>query len=864
VRERRLGRREGIVCAACLALLAGLLFVAGSVNPEIRFPDPNLESAVRAALGLPDGAIYYADARRKASLDVSNSGIVNPEGLQFFEGLNDLNLEGNEIEDLAPLSVLRRLSALNLRQNRVRDLAPLARMTGLRSLNLRGNAGIVSLEPLARLANLEELVLRDVPVGENAATLRGMKRLTRLDVRNCGIEDFAPIADLLEAGALRDAPGGNVKARADLRDNPALWRAPEDVIARMRPHWDHIAYRYPSSLRTVPVRSVRPPVFSPDGGFYADGFMVSLAADTPETAIYYTLDGSEPTARSIRYTGPLAVAGPEPDPEGALPRATVIRAVGVSPEGIESNIATRTFFVHPLASDRYALPVVSIAMEPGYLFDPSTGIYTDENCEKRGMKWERPAHIELFEQDGAQALSQNIGVRIQGGKTRLMPQKSLRLYARECYDDAGVFRFEAFPGLTKADGEPLRTFHALVLRAGGDTVGNQNNGTMMRDAFLQSLVRNVDSFEKQAQRPAVVFLNGAYWGIYNICEYIDAYYLASHHGVREEEVAILEENAFVKAGDARDADEYLALRDYVDTCDMAEDSAYQTVTSELDVRSLADYYAANVYFQNRDWPQNNIRFWRRSVAGGGRASPWRWILYDADYSFHLWYDLDSPDAYANKYDADIGARENSLSRLMSEVNDWNGERWPNVLWRRLVQNGEFRNLFINSVARQLNSVFAPHWVVRQWEAYRAQYAPEMREHYRRWLPGYSASDWDGYAAVLRDFALLRPGYMRRHTVECFGLRGTAEVSVAGDPAEGFVRIEGLPIREDTPGVSFSGEWTGVYFLDVPLRVEAVAEPGYLFSGWEHGGQEPSFVLKPACDMTLRPVFAPVGPMPDGA
>jgi hypothetical protein len=191
---------------------------------------------------------------------------------------------------------------------------------------------------------------------------------------------------------------------------------------------------------------------------------------------------------------------------------------------------------------RYHLPVVSIATDSLHLFDYDTGIFVpgsitimggpeddkkkDEphlfgNYVQRGVEWERPASFELFETSGERALAQDIGIRVHGGRSRSLPLKSLRLYARSEYGE-NRFYYPVFPDL------PYREYNRLILRNSGQDFFSRS--TMFRDGFMQTLVRDLN-LDTQAYRPSVVFINGEYWGIMNIRERYDEDYLARTWGV---------------------------------------------------------------------------------------------------------------------------------------------------------------------------------------------------------------------------------------------------------------------------------------------------------------------------------------------
>ncbi|MDI6402839.1 FN3 associated domain-containing protein, partial [Balneolaceae bacterium ANBcel3] len=258
-----------------------------------------------------------------------------------------------------------------------------------------------------------------------------------------------------------------------------------------------------------------PPVFSVSGGFYYDEFFLELKA--PESAvIYYTLDGSEPDSTSHVYTGPIKITdrshlpnnlstiqtSPEGKilttgfewvmPEERVFKGNVVRARAMIPGQKPSKIITHSYYVDPEGPGRYPLPVLSLVTDSLHLFDYETGIYIpgkiyDEqdgddhqvaNYFQRGDEWERPASVEFFDEQGARFHSQDIGIRIHGWGSRVLSQKSLRLYARNEYGDSR-FNVQIFPDL------PYRSYNRLLLRNSGQDFFARS--TMFRDAFLQTL-----------------------------------------------------------------------------------------------------------------------------------------------------------------------------------------------------------------------------------------------------------------------------------------------------------------------------------------------------------------------------------------
>src|SRR5699024_1545438 len=140
------------------------------------------------------------------------------------------------------------------------------------------------------------------------------------------------------------------------------------------------------------------------------------------------------------------------------------------------------------------------------------------------------------ETDGKLELSQNAGLRIHGGTSRGASQKSLRLYAKSEYDNEDSFNYEFFNDLkTKNSNQNMTSFKRLLLR----NSGNDRTQTMFNDGLIQNLISTLNTVDTQAYQPSIVFINGEYYGIQNIRERMDEYYLADHYGLKLDEVAIL-------------------------------------------------------------------------------------------------------------------------------------------------------------------------------------------------------------------------------------------------------------------------------------------------------------------------------------
>ena len=275
------------------------------------------------------------------------------------------------------------------------------------------------------------------------------------------------------------------------------------------------------------------PQFSIPSGFYRSGTRLTISCPDPDATIRYTLDGSIPVDTSRIYEQPLT-----------LDSTTVLRTVSCHDAMLPSRHMSNTYFIDYTPN----LPVISLMTNPANLFDWETGIYVEgpnaaQEIPHHGANYWRnieiPVYIEFFEQTERFGFALDAGVKIFGGWSRIAPQKSLKLTAR---DEYGTDRldYRMFPYL------PISDFKSVLLRnSGGD-----RTSTMFRDGLITGLMEGTGVVH-QDYRPIILFINGVYWGIHNLRERIGEHFISDHCGIDLGNIDIIEENGVVKAGDSR-------------------------------------------------------------------------------------------------------------------------------------------------------------------------------------------------------------------------------------------------------------------------------------------------------------------------
>lgn len=583
-----------------------------------------------------------------------------------------------------------------------------------------------------------------------------------------------------------------------LLDSVALPFLPSDISFGRYPDgtdtWALLAEPTPGQTNLpTQFRAYAPkPVLSQSGGTSPGVFQVTLDADTENVEIRYTLDASDPTGASLLYTKPISIS-----------KTTVLRARTFAEGFSPSFISTATYLI----GVKHDLPIVSLVTDPPNLWDWETGIYVEGPNAQSSMphyganyweEWEKPVHVEFFEADGTIGFQQDAGMKIMGGWSRARDQKSLAIFARSEYG-VGEFEYQIFPD------KNIETFEAFTLR----NSGNDWDGAFMRDGFMQNLLAGQMDLELMAFRPAAVYINGEYWGILNLREKQNEHYLASNTGVNPDNIDLLQGSGNSQWATIQgDYEGYQQLLNYLEINGAEDSDDYAYVQSQMDVDNFIEYQIANIYFDNTDWPGNNIKFWRPKDLGGR----WRWLTFDTDFGFGM---------YENR-----AYRNNTLEFALEPY----GQGWPNPPWstfllRTLIENQSFQHRFINRFADHLNTTFDADRVLDILERMAANIEEEIIDHNDRWPA--SAYSWEHHITRMQSFAEERVNYMFDFIEDEFDLSTPVDITLTvSDKSQGYIRVNEMAL--DT------SPWTGAYYPEIPIQIMAVPRPGYRFVRWSDG------------------------------
>lgn len=535
------------------------------------------------------------------------------------------------------------------------------------------------------------------------------------------------------------------------------------------------------------------PVFSKPGQVFTNGGRIRLFITLPEgapegTVIRYTTDGSEPTAESPVFS-PFFIGSTK-----------VVRAKLFCDGYLSPRSTTHSYIFFP--SERaLTLPVVSIVTDDKYLNDPKIGIYVDgtyqSGTENYRFDWRRPINFEYFETGGkASELNQLCETRIQGGATRTNPLKSLAVYANKRFGEKR-FSYEFFP-----DQKPgLTEFKSIVLR----NAGNDFDYLYLRDIIAQRTMASHADLDWQAWRPVIVYINGVYKGIENIRERSNEDNIYTNYDGLED-VDLVENWNDLKEGDMEHLNAFKAFfNEHGHT--MAEYEKW------MDCQEFINLMAMNVYYNNIDFPGNNIVLWRPRTADGR----WRFIAKDVDYTMHLY----NQDNYDYKYFDWLYWKEYDPNHNWG-ANDYEATR----LFRRLMEDADFNREFIDHMAVYMGDFLNYEGTWKVWEPMYNQIKTEYPYHrklYNEWWPNYQDE-----MNKVKTWLQKRTIFMYQHLADYYKLGSPLPFMVnitlneADREALQFV-MNGVPLSE--------GQFVGRFFKDREVVLEGKPGNGKKVTGW---------------------------------
>lgn len=529
------------------------------------------------------------------------------------------------------------------------------------------------------------------------------------------------------------------------------------------------------------------PVFSVSGKLFSSNFTLelSLPEDAPEgTTIRYTLNGDEPTTSSTEYTKAINIS-----------KNTVVRATLFCDGYLSPRSTTHSYINH---GRKVTLPVVSIVTNKKYFYDNKLGIYV-EGTYKNGtpnyeFDWRRPVNYEYFEGANSESvINQLCETRVKGGATRGNSLKSLAVYANKRFGEKR-FNYEFFPDQTPGISE----FKSFEMR----NSGNDFTSTYMRDAIIQQCMGMNADLDWQPSRPVIFYINGEYKGILNIRPRSNEDYVYSYYDGLED-IDIIENWEEVKEGSI---DNLNAFMDFF----TEKGHSYQEFQQWMDTEEFCNLMIMATFFDNEDFPGNNIVMWR-PIADGGK---WRWISKDTDFGLGLYGQTSS---------------YKTLNWITTPGYDNNRNNWANTadatrLFRRLLDIPEFKDMFIDRCAIYMGDFLTAEAIADRINNRYNELKSEYKYHHdliNPWWP-----NWDQEVNGIKDWSRKRWSFFYTHVADFFKLKSPMTLTID----KGAQHNRTLIVN----GVSLvANEFNGKFFPERKLTVESVSESDGLYvNGWE--------------------------------
>jgi hypothetical protein len=534
--------------------------------------------------------------------------------------------------------------------------------------------------------------------------------------------------------------------------------------------------------------TLKEPLFSLQSGVYSS--IIEVALDNPNTdssKMVYTLDGSTPSFNSTVYNEPIQVIG------NTIVRTKVfpIDTNGVLP----SNVASSSYLI----GVAHTTPILMVTTDASNLYGPN-GIFDNFTTD-----WIKPAHaVYLKEGIGHPFLFETrTAMRMDGGAggSRSHPQHSFRLSFAHGALGENPIEYPLIPD------RPNRTKYSDIYLRNGS---NQYLALPYKDASQVRMMSEGTGNYYSAFRPVSVYINGQYFGLYELREKFNSEYFEVHDGANKDSVELLSLSYFynlvLRAVEGNVDNFWNSYESFLGISPNQSDF-WNLADQHFDLKHYSDYIIGESWMGNVDWPQNNIKIYRSDKTN----KRWRFALIDLELSLQ-------PNGWTS-------CTDNHIRYML--------DRDPNIpyinIWLKSIQNEFYRNYFINRFADLMNTSYSNEKILETEESFFLSMYPEMDNEYARWgdpnnVQGQLNQFYQNHLTFRSELAC-RNAVIRNNLVSEFNLTKKVNVNLAIEPdSSGFIQLNTIK-PEVYP-------WTGVYFDGVPIEMSPVAKPGYEFSHWK--------------------------------
>jgi len=525
------------------------------------------------------------------------------------------------------------------------------------------------------------------------------------------------------------------------------------------------------------------PVMSLAPGFYPGAQSVTITCSNPTASIRYTTNGSNPTTTSTLYTGPINIT-----------TTTVLRAAAFGTNQ-SSFIETNTYFINVT----HTVPVVSVC---------SQGVF---NLVANGNQTPVVGAFELFEDNGAFIDEGQGDFNKHGNDSWAYDQRGFDYITRDEFGYAAGLEHQIFPEKTRDN------FQRVILKPAASDNYSFENGAHIRDAFIHTLsIRSDMKLDERTWRPCVVYLNGQYWGVYEIREKADDHdYTDYYFDQNKFNLQYLKTwgATWQEYGAPNAQPDWTALRNYINTNSMAVPANFNYVDSLLNWESLCDYFVFNSYVVNQDWLNWNTAWWRGMDPLGDKKK-WRYTLWDMDATFGHYINYTGiPDPTANADPCNVENLPNP-----------GGQGHTDILEKLINENPVVEQYYITRYIDLVNTYFSCAYMNTLLDSMVNEISPEMTGQATKW--GGSFAGWQSRVQQMRDFMNLRCTALEQGLIDCYNLTGPFNVTFDVSPAlSGEIKVNSVWAP--------TYPWATSYYGGIATNIIAQPLPGYVFDHWEY-------------------------------
>jgi len=570
-------------------------------------------------------------------------------------------------------------------------------------------------------------------------------------------------------------------------------------------------------------------IIYPQEGFHTDSFYASIEVKGNGTEeqreIYYTLDGSIPSLKSLKYDGAIRI-----NAKDELNLITV--RASVMQDGELTKPVTKTYFVGQEVEERFDIPVVSITVPEESLYDYEKGIFVtgkiydewlaeggnpdpaklwsaETNFSQRGDEWKREAYIEVYSKEGRNLVDMNGFISVAGNGSAPYPIKSINIESSDNIENGQKYFYNFVNEGSK--------FHS-----GGeltDSIRLRNSGNDFEASFIRQNVCNELAYESGIEAVSgitevSVFLNGEYYCLLQAQNNFTKYNMA--HMLEMEEGLIITLDA------EKECEVFGECGTSTDFCkvDFNDEKIRKQFENIVNIDSLMRYYAIEMLIDNTDWPEKNYTVFRNRVLQDDgniyKDGRYHFLFYDTDFCFERY--VGHEDIFRLHFDENITEDEQIIDHPL--------------LMKNMVKYLPYRDMFVNQVCDYLNTTFTVDNVKRVIDDNYFDISNELR-----------------YMEVCEN-ELLR-GYAKKIPVHIEELKYQAEKRLNFDVWNNLENYLGAQnqfnviIKNASEGGSITCNsceildgvvWSGLYYSNIPVNIHAFAAEGYTFRQFVVNGE----------------------------